>query len=128
MTPLSDALTAAQKRALNALEKAYVAGHLEPDALGTALGECGITDPVDIGYLTACLDVLNAWGAPVPAENGSQPAEQPASDKQMQLIRDLMVRGNVTGATPEGLTKAQASQVIDELQAGTYDPQKWQPF
>ena len=128
MTPLSDALTAAQKRALTALEKAYVAGALEPEGLSAALNACGISDPVDIDYLTECLNVLNAWGASVPAETNGTTKDEPASDKQMQLIRDLMVRKQITGATPEALTKSKASDVINDLQAGTYDPHKWQPF
>jgi hypothetical protein len=37
VTPLSDALTAAQRHAIATLEKAYVAGLIEPEALAAAL-------------------------------------------------------------------------------------------
>ena len=66
MTPLSDALTAAQRSALAALEKAYVAGRIEPDALTAALEAVGISDPVDTAFLLAALDVLREWGVEAP--------------------------------------------------------------
>ena len=127
MTPLSDALTAAQKRALAAVEKAYVAGHIEQDAAAEVLEGCGITDPVDRAFLFASLDVLREWGAPVPAETNGAPKDERPSEKQAQLIADLCRRKNVE--IPVVGTKADASKVIDELQAGTYDPEKWSvPF
>lgn len=129
MTPLSDALTAAQRRALASLEKAYVAGQIDAEGLSAALNACGISDPVDLAYLTSCLDVLNAWGAQAPAETNGAKDDDHASMKQLQLIVDLIKRQGIKGTAPEGLTKAQASQVIDELQSGTYDPAKWSvPF
>ena len=90
MTPLSDALTAAQRRALSALEKAYVAGAFEDDGeagLMANLERIGLTDAVDAAYLRECLDVLRTWGAPVPAEtNGS--AEPPkASAAQVKYAQ-----------------------------------------
>lgn len=130
MTPLSDALTAAQRRALTALEKAYVAGAIEGEKLREGLHACGISDDVDISYLTHALDLLREWGAPVPAEPNGKPDANLASDKQKGLIRNLCARKNV--AEPEDfdyLTKEQASEAIDALDKGTYDPGKWKlPF
>lgn len=133
MTPLSDALTAAQRRALAAVEKAYVAGHIEQDAAAEVLEACGITDPVDRAFLFASLDVLREWGAPVPAEtNGakSDPAGEKMSDKQRGFIEQLCREKNLP--LPEDielLSKASASEAINDLQAGTYDPAKWRiPF
>ena len=129
MTPLSDALTAAQKRALTALEKAYVAGALEPEGLSAALNACGISDPVDIDYLTECLNVLNAWGAAVPAEPNGKPKDEPASAKQLQLIGSLCREQKLEQPDYTGLTKVNASEIINEIQAGKYDPAKWKvPF
>lgn len=128
MTPLSDALTAAQQRALSALGKAYVGGQVEREAYIESLKACGVTDPVDLAYLLASLDVLREWGAPVPAETNGKP-EEPMSDKQRGFIDQLVREKNVTAPDLDGLTKAKASDLINELQAGTYDPQKWQiPF
>lgn len=132
MTPLSDALTAAQRRALAAVEKAYVAGHIEQEAAAEVLEGCGITDPVDRAFLFASLDVLREWGAPVPAENGSGPKVEPMSDKQRDFIQRLLEeKGIAPDDYPDsaGLTKAQAHEIIDSLQNGSYDPEKWRvPF
>lgn len=126
MTPLSDALTAAQRSALAALEKAYVAGQVDAETFTAGLESCGISDPIDVSFLLCSLDVLKEWGvaAPTMSERVTTAKVEPASDKQWALIRRLCSEQNV----PEpdtSLTKAQASQVIDELQAGTYDAQKW---
>ena len=112
MTPLSDALTAAQRSALAALEKAYVAGQVEADGLVEVLEGCGISDPVDLSFLVASLDVLREWGvsAPTMSERVTTTKVEPASDKQWALIRRLCSEQNV----PEpdtSLTKASASQV-----------------
>jgi len=130
MTPLSEALTAAQRSALAALEKAYVAGSVEQDELVQAMEACGLTDPVDITFLVASLDVLREWGvaAPTMGERITEAKVEPASDRQWTLILDLAQRNNVQPPNAK-LTKAQASQVIDELQKGTYDPAKYSvPF
>lgn len=129
MTPLSDALTAAQRRALASLEKAYVGGVVEIEDVASRLSECGMDDVVDRAHLFACLDVLREWGAPVPAETNGKPADEPASPKQVQLINDLIDRKQLARPFLDGLTKPQASDLINELQAGTYDPAKWSvPF
>jgi hypothetical protein len=74
VTALSDALTAAQRSALAALEKAYVAGAIEAEAMVAALESVGISDLA-------------------------------------------------------GLTKPKASELIDSLNGGSYDPAAWSvPF
>lgn len=131
MTPLSDALTAAQRRALAALEKAYVAGAFEDEGeagLMEQLERIGLTDPIDAAYLRECLDVLRVWGAPVPAENGTKPdpAAEKISPRQRGFIEQLCREKNL--AEPDDielLTKAQAHECINDLQAGNYDPKKW---
>jgi hypothetical protein len=90
----------------------------------------GISDPVDTAFLLASLDVLREWGvaAPTMGERITEAKVEPASDKQWTLILDLAQRKNVQPPDAK-LTKAQASQVIDELQKGTYDPKAWSvPF
>lgn len=132
MTALSDALTAAQRSALAALEKAYVAGRIEPDALTAALEAVGISDPVDTAFLLAALDVLREWGvaAPTMSERVARedPSQQPASKAQLDYIGRLCDEKQAE-RPDEPLSKAEASEIIDALQAGTYDPAKYHvPF
>jgi hypothetical protein len=134
MTPLSDALTAAQRSALAALEKAYVSGSCTTDQFTDGLESCGITDAVDIVFLLAALNVLREWGVSAPTmtervtrENGNEPA----SDKQKAFITRLLGEKNIAPTDmPDGpFTKGQASELIDQLQDGTYDAEKWRvPF
>lgn len=52
------------------------------------------------------------------------PFAEPATEKQLAFISDLAYQKNVDA--PDGpLSKAQASEVIDALQKGTYEPDKW---
>jgi hypothetical protein len=131
VTPLSDALTAAQRRALAALEKAYVAGAIESDKLREGLHACGVSDDVDISYLTHALDLLREWGAPVPAEpNGGEPKK--ATEGQVKFIVDLLKKGNhgpLAEQDLRALTFDRASALIDALKAASYDPAEWDvPF
>lgn len=75
MTPLSDALTAAQRRGLAALEKAFVAERIDSEAFHIQLHAMGITDDIDISYLATSLAVCREWGAPVPAETNGKPSD-----------------------------------------------------
>jgi hypothetical protein len=131
MTPLREALNANQQRALNAVGKAYVAGHIETrEAVAEQLLSCGITDQVEIAYLLGTLDVLKQWGVPASTENGQKPQAQsdPASDAQWNLIRKLADEKGTT-APDVPLTKAKASEVIDALQKGTYKSDDYEvPF
>jgi len=131
MTPLSDALTAAQRSALQALEKAYVAGQLDPETMTAALEACGISDPVDLSFLLASLDVLREWGVSAPnmTERVAETKREPMSDKQLQYIWRLCDEKRLERPDTMGLTKEKASELIDSLQNGTYDPEKWSvPF
>lgn len=130
MTPLSDALTAAQRRAIQAMEKAYLSGMGTPESVTEQLKLCGITDTVDVAHLLQCLDTLKILGADLPAEpSNGKPADEQASEAQKSFISDLLGRQNKGTPDLAGLTKAQASDLINEIQAGTYDPAKWSvPF
>jgi hypothetical protein len=127
VTPLSDALTAAQRSALAALEKAYVAGAVESEAMVAALEAVGISDPVDTAFLLASLDVLREWGVSAPTMTERVKQAEFATEPQQQLIRDLCKRKNVPEPEAMGaLTKASASEIIDSLQKdGTYDQDKF---
>jgi hypothetical protein len=134
-TPLSDALTAAQRSALAALEKAYVAGSLEADDFYAALNDCGITDQVDQSFLRASLDVLREWGVAAPTMTervaaSQQPAK--ASDSQVSYIIDLLKKGNhgpLAEQDLRALTAVRASTLIEALKDGTYKAEEWDvPF
>lgn len=123
MTALSEALEAAQRRALAALQKAYVAGQIEAEPMVSKLALAGITDPVEIAHLLATLDVLKEWGAPPPVEtNGKQ--DEPITERQKEFLTKLVHEKQVP-YPDKALTKERASEAINELQAGTYDPDKW---
>ena len=130
MSALAEALVAAQRRALQATEKAYVAGALTRDEAVTELNAFGLTDEVDIVYLLAALDVVRLRGAALPAEpaNGGEKVPDKASDAQLALIAKLVKDKNV--AAPElPITKQDAHVIIDTLKNGTYDAAKWSvPF
>jgi hypothetical protein len=127
VTVLADALTAAQARAVAALAKRYVGGTLaEDETPEQVLRSIGLADPTDTAHLIAAWDFLRDSGADAPAEQAPQAdvPPEPASDKQWQYLRDLATEKGMTPPDPP-LTKAGASKVIQELQAGTYDPDKW---
>jgi hypothetical protein len=108
------------------LEKAYVAGQIEDEReMRATLATFGITDPVDTGFLLASLDVLREWGVSAPTMSERVAAEnEPASQKQLDYITTLC--GEKGQPFPDtSLTKATASQVIKQLQAGTYDADSW---
>ena len=55
---------------------------------------------------------------------GTAPGSEPATDKQTAYIQRLC--DEKQQVHPDGpLTTAQASDIIDSLHAGTYDPKKW---
>lgn len=132
VTALSDALVAAQRRALAATQKAYVAGHLDRDDAVAELNTYGLTDDVDIGYLLAACDVIRARGAALPAEQGEAQAakDDPATDAQRARVkRDVAkLHGDDAAASIAGehsLTKAQASEIIDSIAKGTFELERW---
>jgi hypothetical protein len=127
MSALAEALVAAQRRALSAMEKQYAAGKLEPDAVREKLTAIGLTDDVDADRLIAALDLIREYGAPLPQEadgNGKLREMEPASDAQLALIADLVKRNKLT-APDLPVTKVDASAIISSMKAGTYDAAKW---
>jgi hypothetical protein len=127
VSALADALVAAQRRALAAVEKQYAAGNLEPDAVREQLDAIGLSDTVDVARLLAALDLIRDYGASLPAEpapaNG-KPETEKATDAQLALIAKLVKEKNQP--PPDGpLTKQEAHEVIDGLKAGTYDAGRW---
>ena len=122
MTALSDSLAASQARAVVALSKAYVSGRMDREAVQLALIGCGLADQVDSDQWFATLDVIREHGAAPPAE--ARPVDNNATEAQWRLLKDLADKAGKTA--PEGaLTKAQASQVIEQIKAGTYNPDDW---
>jgi hypothetical protein len=128
VTPLSDALTAAQRSALAALEKGYVAGAIQAERFTDELESCGISDPVDVAFLLCSLRVLREWGvsAPTMSERVKREVEF-ATESQQKFIIDLCARNNLPAPEAMGaLTKESASEIIDSLQKdGTYDQDKF---
>ncbi len=124
MSALSESLVAAQRQAIAALSKQYLADHdPNPEMLAGALTDIGCTDKVEQGLLIAALDVLHVLGAQAP-EAKPDTSNEPASDAQMKYLRDLADR-NGTTAPDYVLTKTNASKVIEQLKAGTYNPDEW---
>ncbi len=134
MSALAEALVAAQRRALVALEKSYVhLGDAEDgpgrDALRNALDTIGCTDKVEQDQLIACLEVIRAMGGDVPTAPTNGGGPKLISDAQRTFIGDLVKRAGVSAPDLAGLTHEQASELISSLKAGTYDPAKWSvPF
>jgi hypothetical protein len=127
VSALAEALVAAQRRALSAMEKAYVAGKLEPDTVREKLTAIGLTDDVDADRLLAALDLIREYGAPLPNEptpNGEPRKPEPATDAQLALIAKLVKEKQAQGPDLP-VTKQQAHEIIDTLKAGSYDAAKW---
>ena len=126
MSALAEALVAAQRRALAAMEKAYVAGRLTDEEFGLQLDAMGLADDVDTDRLLVSLAVIRDLGAQPPAEpaNGGEKVPDKASDAQLALIAKLVQEKNV--AAPDlPLTKVDAHAIIDSLKSGSYDAAKW---
>ena len=133
MSALADALVAAQRRAVAAIEKQYAAGRIEPDVVIDKLNAVGLTDTVDQERLVAALDTIMEYGASVPAEpsqNGSERPQEPATDAQRARIKRDVARLHGDDAathisTEASLTKTQASEIIDGIAKGTFELEKW---
>ena len=133
MSALAEALVAAQRRALQAIEKQYVAGKLDRDGAGTCLNLIGLNDEVDQDRLLFALDMIRDYGAQLPSEpapSGEPVAKksEPATDAQLALIARLAKERAVAGPDLP-ITKQDAHEIIDTLKAGSYDAARWQiPF
>jgi hypothetical protein len=113
------------------VEKAYVAGQLDVEAATARLNECGITDPVDLAYLLASLDVLKEWGAPVPAEPNGSAEPKKATAAQVKYALSLFEHKHPAMAEDDirALTSDRASQLIEALKSNSYNPDEWDvPF
>ena len=89
MSALTEALVAAQAKALAALEKAYVANAFEDDRMREQLDAIGCTDAVDQEFLIQSLDVLRTYGAPAPSYSERRTNDKP-TDAQKTLIDKLI--------------------------------------
>ena len=132
MSALTEALVAAQARAINAVSKAYLAGVLDAEAADSQLKYAGATDDVDRTALLNALEMIRTYGAAAPAEatqNGG--GRQAASDKQKDYLRRLVTEGNDQAPTEwiGYLSKDEASKAIEQIKAGSFDINDWQvPF
>ena len=126
MSALAEALVAAQRRALTALQSEYVAGRIERFDAAAIMDDIGLADPVEQDRLFAALDTIRTLGAALPAEpaNGGEKVPDKASDAQLALIAKLVQEKNL--AAPDlPLTKVDAHAIIDSLKSGSYDAAKW---
>jgi hypothetical protein len=135
VSALADALVAAQRRAIGALEKAYLAGNITPEALTADLDNIGATDVVDRERLIAALSVIRDLGASLPSEptNGAPKQDEELMTPAQKTFIDKLWddKGGPANARPdtEGLTKARASELITQLKTNTYNPADWSiPF
>jgi hypothetical protein len=130
---LAAALEASQAKAIAALGKAYVRRDEEPDQdlFRQLMKGMGLDDDFAITFLFHAWDVLREQREQPPGAENGQPAkeDEPASERQLSYIASLADEKGHTAPDTAGLTKAKASELISELQAGTYDPEKWEvPF
>ena len=128
MTALAEALLAAQRQAIGAASKAFVAGALNETEFLAALDDVGATDTVEQGYLLASLHLARKLGTSAPAVANGKPESDLASEAQMRLLHKV---ANERGFIPPDyqLTKDVASRVIDEMKAGTYNADSYSvPF
>jgi len=133
VTPLSDALTMAQRRALAAFEKAYVAGAIDSEYVPARLEAFGISDPIDVAFLMAAWDVLSEWGVAEPTMGQRVNGEKRyATEGQVKFATDLLKRGKhqpLAEADLRGMSFERASQLIDALKNERYVASEWDvPF
>jgi hypothetical protein len=124
VSALSEAVDAAQAKALAALEKAYVRGHIDAEALVEKMNAIGCRDGLDHAALIEALDVLHFYGQTEPTYTEKRQTEKPTA-AQVSYIGRLCAERELTAPDLAGVTRAQASEIIDSLQRGTYDEAKW---
>jgi len=127
MSALSDAVEVAQRKAIVALGSRFIRGAAEPktDEYREMLNLLGCTDDTEVTWLIASWTVLREEKAAAPGEPVASRAaateEKPASDRQWERIRRDCKTAGVE--VPQGpLTMRQASETIEQLAAGTYEP------
>ena len=127
MSALADALSAAQAKALGALQKAYVAGTIDYEEMREKMDAIGCGDDIDQDLLIIALDTLKTYGQTAPTPGYAEKrATATVTDAQRTLIEKLTAALPAAELTElAGMTRAQASELIDTLRAGTYDASKW---
>ena len=127
---LADALSASRSRAIAALGKAYVLRSDDPDDTlfyGLMHG-MGLDDDRAIEFLLHAWKVLREQKADAPGEPATATKVEPASEAQWKLLRKLADEKGYAAPTV-ALSKSRASEAIDALQKGTYDPSRYdEPF
>ena len=110
MSALADALLAAQRRSIAALEKAYTAGAIQTDQMTQMLNGIGCTETVEQTHLLAALEVIRIYGAEAPnATNaGAEWKADPATDAQKRRITRDCDAASVPYPDWEYLSKGQA--------------------
>jgi hypothetical protein len=129
---LTEALRASQAKAVATLGKAYIRRDEEPDddLFRALLLRIGLDDEVAIGFLLQGWKVLREYREPAPDAPAPPPKREtePATDAQWARIRRDCDQRSLVAPDME-LTKAQASEVIERIAAGTYQPDEWaRPF
>ncbi len=125
MTALSDALVAAQRRAIAGLAKDYIAKtDPDPGELWEALDAIGCTDKVEQRQLALAWTLISSLGAQAPEPTKPAGERAMAEPRQMKYAQDLADKAG-TVLPDYQLTKANASKIIDQLKAGTYNPDEW---
>lgn len=118
------------------MQRAYLAGTLDVDDLAlenthgtmvSLMDRIGCTEQVEQMHLLAALEALRGFGVQGPKESPSPKPDgesEPATAAQWTFVRKLADERQAVA--PDGpLTKEQASRVITELKAGTYDADAW---
>lgn len=101
-------------------------------AAADSLNAIGCTDKVEQEQLFAAWNLLREFGAQAPAT--TKPAHDwksdLATDAQKSKIRRDCDDKALAYPDFDGLTKGQASEIIEQIAAGSYDAERWQtvPF
>ena len=125
MTALAEALLAAQRQAIGAASKAFVAGTLNETDLFELLDDIGARDTVEQAQLLASLHALQRFGAGAPTTpNGTRPAARVTAAQRARIEKTAKER-NYQLPNFDGLTMAEASEVISTMDDGSYDSARW---
>lgn len=128
MSALAEALLAAQRQAIGAASKAFVAGALNETELLAVLDDVGATERVEQGYLLASLHALQQFGVSAPANGAQKPAAKVSAAQRARIEKTAKER-NYALPNFDGLTMAEASTVIQTMDDGSYDAARWDlPF
>ena len=129
MTALAEALLAAQRQAIGALGKQFVACQIDVAEVVSRLREIGCTDPADRDQMVAAWMILREYGSGLATNGASQQAPKMMSPAQKRRIElDCKDRGwapPAFDAVP--ITLDEASAIIDSIKDGSYDPARWNP-